>query len=810
MMTVDADADERRVPETRRALAQAELEQLATLGEQARQRAEESDTSADTDAEPIDSGVHGVGPRLEIGSHSRRRVLCDGAGLCSLGLWPPWRRPASLPAPLAEVRVLLRQYLDELPRHLGLTPEELFDRLAAGQVESNPFDCDTTALPQLVENVLDILSSSSSSSRPRDGDLPQPVRIRALQRILALGGDPDHKGMEHYARGVRLGVSAKLPRTPAVFARKRRWRLEGQGDPSFDAAAERLALGDAWRDNYDAAILHRDAIHEQLLDAVDRRLAMRLPIAEAERSYPNLTVNSLNAVAKVDDSGAVTNVRLVMDGTHGVVVNRAIKQRDQDRCPVAGDVRRIQREQALSGPALGLALDVKEAHRLPRVHPDDWRHQGCRSPLSTDVFIFVVGCFGISSAAYWWARLGGALIRAIHLLSLPSDQLWILLMADDIKAESTADNPKREIAYIILILVILGVPLSWHKSQGGDIVRWIGYEVSLTDLALGITARRASWCVDFLLQMSRDGRADVARLRSGLGRLCFVVGALEWERPFLAPLFAFVAKQPKWGHRALPLFVRLIAQYLASRIALRRMYPSALARRRDLEPFRIDAAADGERIGVGGWLPMRNDAGVLDPSVSPWFSFTLDRDTAPWAYYRGLPFRTIAALEAVAVLVALISFHPHLKTNADVMYCMPALTDNRGNQFSLSRLQSSRFPLCAVVMEIAARSEQLGVRLSVEWIPREMNFSADALAGGDCSAFDPRLRCLIDWTKMSWLVLDWALELGEQFYAENAARPTAPPNKTGRRARRKVPLRQSDPWSAKKKEREQTAKKKKR
>ncbi len=799
MMDDEVNGDGGGAPETSWALAQAHLEQSATWGQQTRSRALESDTEPDSDAEPAGAGVRGIGPPLEVGAHEHRRVLCDGAGLCSLGVWPPWRRPAAIAPQLVLVRGLLLQYLSNLPLHIGCSAEALFDRLAAGQVADDPFAADQSALPQLVHQILDILSSSSSSARPRSSDLDQPVRVRALQRVLAIGGDPDHGGMEHFARGVRLGVSTRLPRTPAVFARKRKWRLEGQADPNFDAVAERLSLGDRWRDNYVEAVVHQEAIHEQLEDAVKRRLALRLTVAEAAQRFPDLTVNSLNAVAKVDDAGEITNVRLVLDGTHGVVVNRAIKQRDQDRCPVAGDVRRVQREQAQSRPALGLALDVKEAHRLPRIHPDDWRHLGCRSTLSSDLFIFVVGCFGVSSAAYWWARLGGALIRAVHLLSLPSDELWILLMADDVKAESTSANPKRAIVYVILILVVLGVPLSWHKSQGGDVVRWIGYEVNLASLALGITARRAAWCVDFLLQLARDGRTDVGRLRSGLGRLCFVVGALEWERPFLAPLFAFVSKQPKGGHRALPLFVRLIAQYLASRISLRRLYPSALARRSDIEPFRIDAAAEGDRIGVGGWLPTRNAEGKLDPLVSPWFSFSLDRETAPWAYTRGLPYRSIAALEAVAVLIALIAFHHHLKSDADILYCMPALTDNRGNQFCLSRLQSSRYPLCAVVMEIAARSELLRVRLAVDWIPRELNAAADALAGGECSAFSPHLRCTIEWPKLKWLVLDWVLKFGEHFYLENASTPAVPSAQVARRKRRRVPLRQSDPWSNKKK-----------
>ncbi len=455
------------VPEAAVALAQAAREHEATKGFRARQLALESDTEADEDAEPRGAGVRGFGDPLQVGSHDRRRDLCDGAGLCSLGIWPPWRRPPVSDPALLHVRALILNFIADLKHHINLTPLELFGKLAAGEVLADPFAAEEGGLRHLIDQVLTALSAPGSSAFAQTSDVAQPVRVRALQRILELGGDPDWRGMDHFCRGVRIGVSHRLPRTPAVYSRKRKWRLEGQADPNFDAVAERQALGDSWRDNYEAAIVHDKAILQQLEDAVARDMAIRLTVEEAAFHFPALTVNSLNAVAKLGETGSVSSVRLVLDGTHGVVVNKAIKQRDQDRCPVASDVRRVQREQALTGPALGLALDVREAHRLPRVHPSDWTHQGCRSSLSSDLFIFTVGCFGISTAAYWWSRLGGALVRAVHLLAQPSDQLWLLLMADDLKCESTAEHPEVPIVFVVLLFVILGVPLSWHKAKGG-------------------------------------------------------------------------------------------------------------------------------------------------------------------------------------------------------------------------------------------------------------------------------------------------------------------------------------------------------
>ncbi len=299
----------------------------------------------------------------------------------------------------------------------------------------------------------------------------------------------------------------------------------------------------------------------------------------------------------------------------------------------------------------------------------------------------------------------------------------------------------------------------------------------------------------FLSRVARDGKFDVGLLRSGLGRLCFVVGALEWERPFLAPLYVYLARQPKRGLRQLPLYVRLVAQYLAARVSLRRSYPSAVERRKGVEPFRIDASAEGDSIGVGGWMPARNASGNLDVGQSRWFALTLNQSTAPWAYLRGQPFRAVAALEAVAVLIGLVVFGPHLTRDSDQLYSMPSLTDNKGNQHTITRLQSSKFPLCAILMEIAARSESLGIRLAVEWIPREMNAEADKLAGGQFTGFNPSLRQVIHWPSIHWLVLDWVLEQGTAYHREAGQTAGAERERTPSRTCLKAPaFKQVDPW----------------
>ncbi len=65
----------------------------------------------------------------------------------------------------------------------------------------------------------------------------------------------------------------------------------------------------------------------------------------------------------------------------------------------------------------------------------------------------------------------------------------------------------------------------------------------------------------------------------------------------------------------------------------------------------------------------------------------------------------------------MVAFRSHLRRNSDQAYCMHVFTDNKGNQLAVTKLQSSRFPLCAVLMGIAARSKQLRLRLSLDWVP---------------------------------------------------------------------------------------------
>ena len=190
---------------------------------------------------------------------------------------------------------------------------------------------------------------------------------------------------------------------------------------------------------------------------------------------------------------------------------------------------------------------------------------------------------------------------------------------------------------------------------------------------------------------------------------------------------------------------------------------------------------------------MSGPDGRISKRHSPWFSSRLTRSNAPWAYAKGgQPFRTIAALEALAMLFALRCFKPGLGKSVRGPLHFPAFTDNQGNSHALNRLMTSKFPLVCVIMEIATVLDDNDWRMEVEWTPREQNAEADALANGDYGAFMLQQRITADPAAMQWTVLDKAMADGLKFYEE------LPGPSKDKRAERKRPrherLRFRDPW----------------
>ena len=97
--------------------------------------------------------------------------------------------------------------------------------------------------------------------------------------------------------------------------------------------------------------------------------------------------------------GGVITARVSFDGTHNIAVNHRARVRDQERGPIAADLKRLMREESKTGePTFALTADVTEAHRQIPIAGKDWHFFGCQVQPGGEVFVNTVGTFGVASA----------------------------------------------------------------------------------------------------------------------------------------------------------------------------------------------------------------------------------------------------------------------------------------------------------------------------------------------------------------------------------------------------------------------------
>ena len=286
----------------------------------------------------------------------------------------------------------------------------------------------------------------------------------------------------------------------------------------------------------------------------------------------------------------------------------------------------------------------------------------------------------------------------------------------------------------------------------------------------------------------------------GLGRIMFVAGALEHERPFLAPLYKFLTMHPRNSIRRVPPYVSFILRYLGREVSLRRHYECGTK----ISPAectpRVDAQASDTRTGIGGWFPALDEDGRTSTWRSSWFSLEITKEDFPWVFEKGdRPSLVISTLEALALVIALkIRFGQDPDPDETRVIVVPSITDNRGNGAVLNKLMSTKFPSSAVLMELASFMKQRGMRAIVEWAPRECNREADMLANGDSSLFDPERRIPVSAGTLVWNVLPEALRIGRE--AEDTFKQLKEthglPNRSAKQRKRAAEhrLKFKDPW----------------
>ena len=168
-------------------------------------------------------GWTGRGRPLAVGSSYTVREICDGQSLASPMRWAVDDRRYPEDSVWSEVAKRYMTY----SKKVG-TPE-LLTSLALGKISSCPFPPEET--DALKQGVIGLLRTKGLFfGRPHEDRCDVPIDVRYLSLLLQASQDPE-SSLGEFSRGVRVGPGVRLPRPPALFQKKKKWRLPDQGDP---------------------------------------------------------------------------------------------------------------------------------------------------------------------------------------------------------------------------------------------------------------------------------------------------------------------------------------------------------------------------------------------------------------------------------------------------------------------------------------------------------------------------------------------------------------------------------------------------
>ena len=129
-----------------------------------------------------------------------------------------------------------------------------------------------------------------------------------------------------------------MPRLPALYRPKRRWRLMEQRDP-LNYLEDEQQSENPWRQNYASMTGLPDKVEAVLEDQVTRQQVINLTEAEAVERFPGLVIVASLGANRKDKPNEVVTARVLHDGTDGLAVNTRTRIRDQERSAIASDLK---------------------------------------------------------------------------------------------------------------------------------------------------------------------------------------------------------------------------------------------------------------------------------------------------------------------------------------------------------------------------------------------------------------------------------------------------------------------------------------
>ena len=182
---------------------------------------------------------------------------------------------------------------------------------------------------------------------------------------------------------------------------------------------------------------------------------------------------------------------------------------------------------------VALILDVAKAHRRILIRKQDrgllcFRHKNVLYQCTTLNF-------GARVSSFYWARAAGLLVRLIHRLLRVRHSAKIYV--DDLLCLLDSASAPVWASHVVVLLLLIKVPLSWHKCALSQRVVWIGWEIDLSIFTVRLDPQKFRRLCDLLRLCLASRRCSTHLLERVTGKLLWLSSLFRTFRPSLAPLY---------------------------------------------------------------------------------------------------------------------------------------------------------------------------------------------------------------------------------------------------------------------------------
>ncbi|CAL1142863.1 unnamed protein product [Cladocopium goreaui] len=605
----------------------------------------------------------------------------------------------------------------------------------------------------------------------------QPIHLHILHSLQKIMHDVDFTLLPSLLEGVRTGFSTAIPPS-GIFPPKERADIEP------DPLSAHLSN---WQSAEEDLPLTRELVQEE----IDKGwvFAYKGSLEEAQQEYlAGVAIGKLG-VAQSDSRAP----RLVVDSSVCGLNGRCIIP-ERSTLPTAKEVLRSYPLRQCQRNLMGFSLDVKAAHKRIVLHPDECGLVGFS--LEGQLFFYRVTPFGAVFSAFWWARLGGLLLRIFHHL------IWLshagFLYVDDFLFFMEANMMPLSATLLCIFCQLLEIPISWKKTAMHSSIDYIGWKFNFNAGIVTIPIEKIlklRGYIEHLVSQPRTTRKSLEKL-IGLAMWItqlfplmriwihywyhdlytipathFSIDAGTWPRihQYLTPTLTFhtaplgsaipiSGKLIAVRHQAVSSLADLTSLHIKTenRIWLRIINPNSSKRKLRPDSLRILKLFDHWLMGVSPSRPMRakpywNGIAAADACASGsycqiggfirhhsgvqfWFSEKFSHADFDILSIHLDPNmqRSIASFETLAQ-IALVWLVATSFPGFRIPICVKSLSDNTGAESVSNKLFTTTHPLCLFVEILTCLASTTGIELDVSHIPGADNVIADDLSRWDFS-----------------------------------------------------------------------------